>query len=143
MKNILKTALYCKVSEKILKYLNQDKLPILDNGEPMKEFYPNNYEAVSMDYIYRYVLKRRYRKSIVAFVLIELTKDKQIDMIPCGYADNILFCCKRDGAIYIVYRIDKNNKITKRFFGDVSPYFEQKWKKLLKLYNHERNTKTN
>jgi hypothetical protein len=80
--------------KKLIEYFKTAKLEILDQGIPAGSVISRittHYSGVTFDYIYRYVLKRRYSKVKVAKMLIELSNEKIITPAPCMFLRNLVF----------------------------------------------------
>lgn len=96
---------------KILKYFKDKPLKNLDNGFPELVLPNRGYVAVSLDYIHKYVLKKKVTKKFIAKTLFKLIKNKEILPIPCSYAMNLLFCNYKHyiSSIFCKYWINEEN----------------------------------
>lgn len=84
-----------KTRDKLLIYFKNQKgvLDILD-GKTSDDTYngENHYNAVSVYYLHKYLLKEKVSLKFVAKTLYKLCQEKYILPIPCDFAGNLVFC---------------------------------------------------
>lgn len=92
-------------------YYKNKELEILDGGKPYNSN-TNTYEAVSLEYLYEYVLKKRITRKFIAKCLLKLCNQKFIRPIPCDYANggDLVFIKYQNTYFYSIFRIE-NNKV--------------------------------
>lgn len=80
--------------EKIKQYYKntQSELKVLDKGIPQQVYSQECYNAVSLSYIHKYVIKEKVTKRFVARKMFELCKENFLLPIPCGHAGDLVFC---------------------------------------------------
>lgn len=83
-----------KTIDIIRNYYKNDDLEVLNyNKDDYKNVYiGDSYKAVSLEYIYKYVLKERISMNFIAKQLAKLCKEEFILPIPCDFANNLVFC---------------------------------------------------
>ena len=85
--------------KKILeKYFKTHPLEILDGGIPAATTVYGNktYSAVTFNYIYQYVLKKKFSIKDLPKILIELYNENKIKIGPCSHIQNLVFFVKCD-----------------------------------------------
>lgn len=80
------------MEEKIKDYFKNEKLEVLDGGEPDGYYATDHYLAVSIDYIWEYVIKCEIPKEDLADIVFNLCKQKELLPIPCDHAGGLVFC---------------------------------------------------
>ncbi|MFW6225488.1 MAG: hypothetical protein ACOC3V_00850 [bacterium] len=80
------------MEEKIKDYFKNEKLEVLDGGNPQGYYDVDHYLAVSIDYIWEYVIKREISKEYLADIIFKLCKEKELLPVPCYHAGSLVFC---------------------------------------------------
>tara|TARA_R110000822_G_scaffold73853_10_gene177612 strand:+ start:662 stop:1048 length:387 start_codon:yes stop_codon:yes gene_type:complete len=81
-----------KTIDVLRKYFSKEQLTNFDGGVPYKCFDNDCYGAVGLDYLHKYLLKKRISKKFVAQKMFELCLDNTILPIPCAHAGGLVFC---------------------------------------------------
>lgn len=86
-----------KTKDKIKEYFKEHRLKVLDqNKEEIKTYLSDNlYEAVTAKYIHKYVLKEKVSFKFTCKKIGELLQENIIGVVPCNYANDIVFCNKK------------------------------------------------
>lgn len=87
----------------ILSYLKSEFLPVLDKDRRYinktyagyTEFLYRGYTGVTVEYIRRYLFNNKINKDILMAILIDLLKDKKINVIYCHNVKRLVFECRR------------------------------------------------
>lgn len=83
-----------KTKDELKKYFKnkESKLKVLDGGKVYGRYAKKHYNAVSLTYLHKYVLKERVTKRFVARKMFELCQEKFLLPIPCTHAGDLVFC---------------------------------------------------